>query len=81
MGLYVHQMAGIHPEKAEDVYDAPDAFSAVAGLAVGYLGAPEDLPEGLQKRENAERTRQPLTDFVFAGTWEAPAPWLADDAA
>ena len=78
LGLYVHQMAGIHTDKAEALYDVPDAFEAVAGLAVGYLGTPDDLSEGLQEREMADRPRQPLADFVFADTWETPASWLPE---
>ena len=77
LGLYVHQMAGIHRDEAAARYDVPEPFEAVAGLALGYLGAPENLPEDLQKRETAERTRVPLSEFVFADRWGTPAPWLA----
>lgn len=78
LDLYVHQMAGIHQDKAADRYDVPEPFEAVAGLALGYLGAPENLSDELQERERAERTRMPLSAFVFADQWGTPAPWLSD---
>ena len=67
MGLHVHQMAGIHPEKAKDVYDVPEDHEVVAGVAVGYLGAVEE--------DAAEpRSRKPLEEIVFRGQWGDPAP-------
>lgn len=70
-GLYVHQMAGIEVDKARAEYGIPQDWEAVAGAAIGYHGDPKNLPEQLQAREKAERTRKPLRDCVFAGSWGA----------
>ena len=74
LGLYVHQMAGILPDEARRTFDIPEGFEPVAGVALGYLGDPETLPEDLRAREQAARTRKPLDEWVFGKTWGATAP-------
>src|SRR6202789_2307425 len=69
LGLSVHQMAGIDPEKARKLFDIPADYEAVAGIAIGYAGEPASLPEGLRERELAPRQRKPLDSFVFTGSW------------
>ena len=64
-GLYVHQMIGVLPDRARELYAIPDHSQALTGLAIGYLGEPEALPESLQERDRAPRTRKPLAEFVF----------------
>jgi nitroreductase len=65
-GLAVHQMIGILPDRARELYAIPDEATALTGLAIGYAGEPASLPEGLRGRDLAVRTRTPLADFVFA---------------
>lgn len=67
--LYVHQMAGITPEKAVEVFDVPEDFEVLTGVAVGYLGDPEMLEEKNQKSENKERARKELAEIAFMGDW------------
>ncbi len=74
LDLYVHQMAGIEPEKAREVYGIPEGHEAVTAIAIGYLGSPEQLPENLQQREASPRQRQAFSDFVFAGQWGQASP-------
>ena len=69
LGLAVHQMAGFDLAKAREQFSIPEGFEPVAAIAVGYPGDPEDLPEDLRARELAPRTRRPLEDFVFGGSW------------
>lgn len=68
-GLQVHQMAGILPEKARELFGIPPGYEAVAGFALGYPGSPESLSQQLKERELAQRTRKPLASFVFSGKW------------
>jgi nitroreductase len=68
-GLLVHQMAGILPDKAKQVFGIPDGWEALTAVAVGYPGDPNTLPEALRERELAERTRKPAASFVFSGAW------------
>jgi nitroreductase len=76
-GLYVHQMAGLDPEKARKVFQIPDGWEAVAAIAIGYPGDPATLPEKLRERELAPRTRKPLSEFVMTGEWGHTASFVA----
>lgn len=73
-GLFVHQMIGIRPERAREIYQIPEGFEAWTGLAIGYRGDPQSLPDELRQREQAPRRRKPLREFVFSKKWENPSP-------
>ena len=73
-GLFVHQMIGILPDRAREVYGIPEGYEAWTGLAIGYRGDPTNLPESLRERERTPRQRKPLHEFVFNGRWENPSP-------
>ena len=73
-GLFVHQMIGILPDQAREIYGIPEAFEAWTGLAIGYKGDPTSLPDQLGERDLAPRQRKPLREFVFSGKWENPSP-------
>lgn len=68
-GLMVHQMVGILPDKAREIYAIPEDSEAVTGLAIGYVGDPDRLPDNLKARDRASRQRKPLAEFVFEGKW------------
>jgi nitroreductase len=74
LGLQVHQMAGILPDKAKELFHIPDGFEAVAGIAIGYPGDSETLSEHLRAQEHGPRQRKPLESFVFSGDWGKPSP-------
>lgn len=65
-GLSVHQMAGIVPERAREIYGIPEGFVAFTGLAVGYPG---EATGELAQRDGAPRTRRPLGEFLFSGAF------------
>ncbi|MGB0036570.1 MAG: nitroreductase family protein [Candidatus Acidiferrales bacterium] len=73
LGLQVHQMAGILPDKAREIFGIPEGFEAVAGIVIGYPGEPASLPEALRERELGARKRKTLESFVFKGKWGQPA--------
>lgn len=77
LGLQVHQMAGILPDKAKELFHIPDGYEAVAGIAIGYPGDPDSLPEQLRVQEHGPRQRKPLESFVFDGDWGKPSPIVA----
>lgn len=72
-GLEVHQMAGFDVAKAKETYSIPAGYAPVAAIALGYLGDPQLLSEKLQQRESSPRTRKPLAEFVFSGSWQQPS--------
>ena len=78
LGFQVHQMAGILPDKAREIFGIPADFEAVAGFAMGYPGDPTTLPEGrLRDGETGPRHRKSASEFVFTGSWGKPSPIVA----
>jgi nitroreductase len=73
-GLAVHQMIGILPDRARELYQIPEGVRPLTGLAIGYAGDPARLPEPLRDRDLARRPRKPLAAFVFGGTWGTASP-------
>lgn len=73
LGLYCHPMAGFEPDQARVAFDIPPLFEPGVVIAVGYLGSPETLPADLRDRELGPRTRRPLEELVFEGTWGQPS--------
>jgi nitroreductase len=76
LGLVVHQMAGFDPELARAQFKIPDGYDAVAAAALGYVGDPSALPEGVDEKKRDERERKPLEEFVFSDSWNVPFPEL-----
>jgi nitroreductase len=74
LGLQIHQMAGIDPEKARKNFSIPQDFEAVAGIAIGYPGDPSSLPDKLRQQEAGPRERKPAEAFVFSGKWGEASP-------
>jgi nitroreductase len=72
--IYVHQMIGILPERAQEIYSIPDGFEAMTGFAIGYRGAPKSLPDSLGERDAVRRPRKPLNEFLFSGQWGSISP-------
>lgn len=70
-GLFVHQMIGILPDKARELYRIPEGVQPVTGLAIGYAANPDLLPEKFQERDLASRGRKLVSQFVFGGEWGA----------
>jgi hypothetical protein len=62
-------MAGIRSDNIRECYSLPAGYEAVTGIAVGYLGDSNNLPELLREQELAPRSRKSLREFVFSGSW------------
>lgn len=73
-GLVAHPMAGFDADGARDVFSIPTGTRPVAVVAVGALGDYEHAPPEIVERDAQGRTRLPLQDVAFAGTWGAPLP-------
>ena len=72
--LYLHQMAGILPEKAIELFNIPEHYTPMTMIALGYLGDIDVLPESLQEKEKGERSRLSIDEIVFRGTWDKTKP-------
>lgn len=76
-GICVHQMIGILPEKARDLFKIPPDFEAWTAMAIGYPGDPMTLPDNFRERDLGVRQRKPLEQFVFGGQWGDPSTLVA----
>lgn len=68
-GLAVHQMIGILPDKAREIYAIPDGYEPLTAIAIGYAGDPDRLPDAIRERDLARRPRKPLKEILFSGKW------------
>lgn len=80
LGLAAHVMGGFQSDRAKSTFNIPVEYEPVAMIAIGYVGAPEFLPQPLLERELAPRVRKPLSEFVFGNNWNAPLPIVANDS-
>ncbi len=74
LGLVAHQMAGFNPARARSEFNIPEGFTVLAMIAIGYpyRGNLDDLDEKTRAKELAARSRKPVSEIAFAGTWDAP---------
>lgn len=72
-GICAHQMIGILPDKARDLFAIPEDSEAWTAMAIGYQGDPMMLPDALKERDLTPRQRKPLKQFVFSGQWGNPS--------
>ena len=72
-GISVHQMIGILPDRARELYDIPDGVQPLTALAIGYPADPDGLPEKLRDRDLAPRPRKRLPEIVYSGKWGTPS--------
>ena len=68
-GLYVHQMIGIEPDKTKEAFNIPDGYEPMTGLAIGYQGDANALPENLRERDLKRRPRKSLSEIIFSHSW------------
>jgi hypothetical protein len=73
-GLSVHQMIGILPDRARELYQIPEHSEAWTAMAIGYKANADELPDALRERDLAPRQRKPISQFVFTGSWGQPSP-------
>ncbi|MDN5205366.1 nitroreductase family protein [Fulvivirgaceae bacterium BMA10] len=70
--LYLHQMAGFDPGKAQEALNIPNDYDPLTVIALGYKDSPDTLNDKLKEMELKERTRRPLSEICFGDTWNFP---------
>ena len=66
-GLNVHQMIGIEPDKAREVFGISGSLEPFTGIAIGYAGEPSHVGEEYAKRDTLERQRKSLNNIIIYG--------------
>ena len=67
--LFVHPMAGFYSENLISAFKIPIDFQPVVVAAIGYRGDCKDMSESIRQRENKQRIRKPLDEFIFDNEW------------
>ncbi len=65
MDIYGHMLGGFDMAKTKAMFKIPESLDPVCFIALGYLGAPEQLEEPWLNRELSERSRKPVASFAF----------------
>ena len=66
-GLSVHQMIGIEPEKARELFALDEGLEPYTGIAIGYAGHPPTLDPKYSERDGEARHRKPLSEILVRG--------------
>lgn len=72
LGLQAHPMAGFYADRAREVLALPEDIAPLTMIAIGYAGDPSILPEDLEARERAPRSRRPMDEIAFGARFNAP---------
>ena len=79
MGLQMHQMAGVKCSAANAVFAVPSGHEVQTAGAIGYPDTDavsgEDR-QAMRKREQGARTRRPLSETVWSGSFGDAAEFL-----
>ena len=67
MGFHTRQMGGFEKDKISEMFSLPENVEPIVLIAVGKIKEPVDLSEDFQKRENAPRSRKPLSELILKG--------------
>ncbi|HAD97399.1 MAG TPA: nitroreductase [Cryomorphaceae bacterium] len=76
--LYLHQMAGIHTEEVERLFEVDtDAYEVVSMFVLGYQDEKrlQELEERYHESELKERSRKPLNELVFGKRFGEAVKW------
>jgi nitroreductase len=69
MGLMAHQMGGFDVDKARAAFGIPQEYALMAMVSVGYQAEVSTLSGDVLERETAPRSRRPLGELFYSGTW------------
>ena len=77
-GLHVHQMIGILPDRAREVYKIPEDVRPLTALAIGYVSTPDSLPDAYEAARPHPAAASRSAQFVFTGQWGTAAGVVND---
>jgi len=75
-GVYTHQMGGFNATAAATSLNIPDDYEVLVAFTLGYRTEAGVLPSSLQKPELSPRTRRPVSESVFTGSFGHKADFL-----
>lgn len=69
LGLTAHPMAAFDEPAVRAAFDIPESVRVLTVVAIGYAGAPEQLPEDLRGRETSPQERLSIEQIVGVDAW------------
>ena len=70
LGLAAHQMSGFDVNAFRKEFKIPDDVEVIAMISLGHYGEIDKLDPVLREREKSVRTRLPLGEIAFSGSWK-----------
>ena len=71
-GLIAHPMAGFDADGARAAFAIPDQVRPLMVIAIGALADYATVDPEVAERDHKPRSRRPLEDVAFSGTWDRP---------
>ncbi len=75
-GIYTHQMGGFDASEAARLLEIPEEYKVLVVFTLGYKADAGILHPNLQKLELSPRTRRPVGESVFTGSFGHRADFL-----
>lgn len=75
-GIYTHQMGGFDASAASGLLEIPEEYKVMVAFTLGYNADAGILHPNLQKLELSPRTRRPVGESVFTGSFGHRADFL-----
>ena len=72
IGFNAHPMAGFDADGARRRFAIPDDRRPLVLLGIGATADPEHVAPEIRERDERPRTRLPLPEVAFSGTWGQP---------
>jgi len=66
-GIAVHQMSGIKPDRAREIFGLGETVEPLTALAIGYPANPSAAEPALVERDERRRERRPVEAFILHG--------------
>ena len=66
-GLCVHQMSGIDPQQAREIFSLEEGIEPITALAIGYAALESNPDDEFAKRDQRPRERKPLDELILHG--------------
>ncbi|HAW08414.1 MAG TPA: nitroreductase [Bacteroidetes bacterium] len=76
LGIYTRQMEGFYKDVIRQEFNVPEDWMPISIIATGYLGDYDKMDKIFSDKDNKPRTRKPLSEIAYEGTWGNPISTL-----
>jgi len=69
-------MAAFYKDVIRQEFNVPEDWMPISIIATGYLGDYDKMDKIFSEKDNKPRTRKPLSEIAYEGTWGNPISTL-----